>query len=294
MKLKNLTAAILLAGLSPFSVQAVTLAINADSHIASANAGMAIGISISPTSKGLLKFDLAALPESITGKDIAKATLVFFAKTVATGGKIQASPVLDAWDEATITTALAPKIGAPIDKRAIINRGNTYVALDVTELVLDWVDNPISNNGLALAPLASSTTTFTLDSKEAIQTSHAAFIDITLIGPAGAKGDKGDTGPQGNTGSPGPVTLIYRRDNFFLSGRSFTERTLTCPTDTFAISGGCGSSDSNSGSGITVNYSGPTPTDPKSGWTCRATNNSLSAFISNFVICSSATNVVGP
>ncbi|KJV06324.1 DNRLRE domain-containing protein [Methylocucumis oryzae] len=215
MKLKNLTAAILLAGLSPFSVQAVTLAINADSHIASANAGTAIGISISPTSKGLLKFDLAALPEGITGKDIAKATLVFFAKTVAASGKIQASPVLDAWDEATITTALAPKIGAPIDKSAIINRGNTYVALDVTQLVLDWVDNPISNNGLALAPLASSTTTFTLDSKEAIQTSHAAFIDITLIGPAGAKGDKGDTGPQGNTGSPGPVTLIYRRDNFF-------------------------------------------------------------------------------
>jgi hypothetical protein len=203
MKLKNLTAAILLVGLSPFAAQAVTLTINADSHIAPANAGRAIGISVSPTSKGLLRFDLATLPEGIIGKDIAKATLVFFAKTVATGGKIQASPVLDAWDEATITTALAPKLGAPIDKSAVINRGNNYVALDVTQLVLDWVDNPISNNGLALAPLASSPTAFTLDSKEAIQTSHAAYIEITLNNSPGPKGDQGANGEKGDKGDQG-------------------------------------------------------------------------------------------
>ena len=199
-----LTTALLLTSLSPLAAHAVTAPVIADSHIAPANAGSAVGVSISPTSKGLFKFDLSTLPAGTTSRDIAKATLVFFVKTVAKEGQLQMSPIQDPWEENSVTTANAPAIDAPFEDDTVhINRGNNYFALDVSELVSDWVDDPKLNNGLALGPVLNEATSLTLDSKEAIQTSHSAYIEITLNGPAGAKGDKGETGLKGDKGDVG-------------------------------------------------------------------------------------------
>jgi hypothetical protein len=149
---------------------------------------------------------LSALPDGVIGTDIAKATLVFYVKTVTTPGHIQASKITDAWNE-NAAVSPAPTTDAPLTPSTHINRNNSYFAVDVTGLVMDWVDAPASNKGLALGPV--DTADLTLDSKEAIQTSHPAYIDIVLKGPAGAKGDtglqgpKGDPGVQGQTGLPG-------------------------------------------------------------------------------------------
>ncbi|MFZ2448981.1 MAG: DNRLRE domain-containing protein [Methylovulum miyakonense] len=200
--LKSLRALILLASLGPLAAQAVIAPLTADTNVALPNAGAAQAINIRPATKALLAFDLSTLPGGITSSDIAKATLVFYVKTVPVSGKIQASPVTQVWNEATVTAA--PTQGAAAASSAVINRGNTYFALDVTNLVLDWVDIPASNKGLVLEPDSSTpAASITLDSKEAIQTSHPAYIEIALKGPAGAKGDTGATGAQGSTGATG-------------------------------------------------------------------------------------------
>jgi len=193
---------ILLASLSPLAAQAVVIPLTADTNVALPNAGAAQAINIRPATKALLAFDLSTLPVGITSSDIAKATLVFYVKTVPVSGKIQASPVTQAWNETTVTAA--PSQGAAAASSAIISRGNTYFALDVTNLVLDWVDIPANNQGLVLEPDSSTpAASITLDSKEAIQTSHPAYIEIALKGPAGAVGAKGDKGDKGDTGAPG-------------------------------------------------------------------------------------------
>lgn len=205
MKFSKLTisTAALLATLSPLAAHAVTAPVVADTHLAPANAGSAVGVSISPSNKGLFKFDFSALPAGTTSKDIAKATLVFFVKTVTQEGQLQVSPIGAPWEEGGVTSTTAPAIEPPLEHTVQINRGNNYFAVDVSELVSNWIDTPNINNGLALEPVLTETTSLTLDSKEAIQTSHSAYIEITLNGPAGPKGDKGDIGPAGPTGPIG-------------------------------------------------------------------------------------------
>ncbi|MCF7987825.1 MAG: DUF1566 domain-containing protein [Methylovulum sp.] len=207
-KLKPSHAVLLIAGLSPLTAQAVVAPIFADTHIATTTAGAATTIDISK--QGLLSFNLATLPDGITSSDIAKATLVFYVKTLSIAGSILVSPITGAWNE---TTTLAPPIGSLNQVRtAPINNASRYFAVDVTNLVMDWVDVPASNFGLALESVGG--TKLAIDSKESVQTSHPAYIEISLkgqagtvglTGPAGAKGDTGATGPQGVAGATGPA-----------------------------------------------------------------------------------------
>ena len=200
--LKPLKAALLLAGLSPLAAQALVLPLIADTHLAVTNAGTSVAVNVNTNNKALLKFDSSTLPAGITSADIAKATLVFFVKTVPAGGQLQVSPLTSAWTE-NATTSTAPSAGLPQATSAPISKGNTYFAVDVTTLVLNWIDVPATNYGLALEPLVATTTSISIDSKEAIQTSHPAYIEIALKGPAGAVGQTGAIGPQGVQGVPG-------------------------------------------------------------------------------------------
>ncbi len=204
-KLKPSHAVLLIAGLSPLTAQAVVAPIFADTHIATTTAGAATTIDISK--QGLLSFNLATLPDGITSSDIAKATLVFYVKTLSTAGSILVSPITGAWNE---TTTLAPPIGSLNQVRtAPINNASRYFAVDVTNLVMDWVDVPASNFGLALESVGG--TKLAIDSKESVQTSHPAYIEISLKGQAGtvgltgAKGATGAMGPQGVAGATGPA-----------------------------------------------------------------------------------------
>ena len=200
--LKPLQAALLFAGLSPLAAQSLVLPLIADTHLAVTNAGTSVAVNVNTNNKALLKFDSSTLPAGITSADIAKATLVFFVKTVPAGGQLQVSPLTSAWTE-NATTSTAPSAGLPQATSAPISKGNTYFAVDVTTLVLNWIDVPATNYGLALEPLVATTTSISIDSKEAIQTSHPAYIEIALKGPAGAVGQTGAIGPQGVPGTSG-------------------------------------------------------------------------------------------
>jgi hypothetical protein len=202
-QLKLLYAALLIAGLSPLVAQAVVLPILIDTHLAATNAGASVAININPGNKGLLKFNLSTLPAGISSSDIAKATLVFYVKTLPTAGRLQVSPVTKAWSEYSVTTSTAPLEGLPLATSAAISRGEVYVVVDITHLVMNWVDVPSTNFGLMLEPLATTRTSLTIDSKEAAATSHPAYIDVALKGPVGEKGATGLTGSAGINGING-------------------------------------------------------------------------------------------
>ena len=203
--LKSLSAALLLlAGLSPLNAQAVLLPVIADTYLAPAAdaAGTSEIIKVNSNNKALLNFALSPLPSGITGANIDKARLVFFVKSVPTSGKLQVSPVTSTWAEGTVK---APVVGSSLATSAALSRSNTYYAVDVTQLVKNWLDNPASSFGLALQPFRGTSTSVTLESKEATQTSQAAYIDIDLLG---ADGPKGDTGAAGTQGAVGPQGII--------------------------------------------------------------------------------------
>ena len=205
-KLKSLSALLLLlVGLSPLAAQAEVLRVSADTYLAPASdsAGKSKVIKVNPSNTALLNFDLSTLPTDISSAHINKASLVFFVKSVPTSGKLQVRPVTSTWSENTVSTSTTPSVGSPLATSAVISRKNTYYVIDITQLLKNWVDNPTIAFGVALTPLKGSSTDLTLDSREATQTSHPAYIDIDLQEPAGNKGPVGAQGPQGASGPQG-------------------------------------------------------------------------------------------
>lgn len=118
-------------------------------------------------------------------------------------------------------------------------------------------------------------------------------------GDPGPKGDKGDRGDRGATGAPGPagpMNLHYREFTFLIHGHNHKSASMACPSDLYVIGGGCGHRDYNTAqSDITVNYTGPEPSNPRTTWQCKLTNDSsASRTIRMYAICASATSVTGP
>jgi hypothetical protein len=132
-----------------------------------------------------LQFDLSTLPASTSGSDVAKATLTLGVNKVTVPGAFDVFRVLgspDAWSESGLTdSASLPLAGtaevsgvpvASMDK-------NNFKTIDITQLVKDWLDGVLPNNGLALVPNAAGVAA-QFDSKESTTTSHYAQLDITL------------------------------------------------------------------------------------------------------------------
>jgi hypothetical protein len=155
---------------------------------------------------GYVKFDVAGTtPAGTTGAQIAKATLRLFVDDVKTAGAFNVAEVLSAWTEDTINAGNAPALGMIVASGVPVSASAplTFITVDVTAAVRDWLNGVSSNNGLALVPSATGTNV-AFDSKESTTTSHEAVLDIVLAGPAGATGATGPAGATGATGPQGP------------------------------------------------------------------------------------------
>jgi hypothetical protein len=218
-RLKPLSAAIMLAGFSPFAAHAVVAPLIADSFIASSfptiNYGTAVNLKVNGAigTESLFRFDLSSLPPGTISSAVAKATLYFWVNNVTTPGALDIAQVSTGWTESGATFNTQPNILAPFVTGLSVNQAGAYIAVDVTALVKDWV-NGTANNGLLIEPATSSPATSVLiDSKENTVTSHPAFIDIALTGtgaagPAGPTGPTGSIGPTGTTGATGATGSI--------------------------------------------------------------------------------------
>src|SRR5262249_59961728 len=63
---------------------------------------------------------------------------------------------------------------------------NTFVLVDLTDLVRDWLDRVLENNGVVLQPNAAGIAV-AFDSKENTGTSHEPQLEITLLGHGGRR-----------------------------------------------------------------------------------------------------------
>jgi hypothetical protein len=152
-----------------------------------------------------LRFDLTTLPAGTRGPDVARAVLRLWVAKVTRGGMFDVHSVRGGWSEEALTAANAPGrgrdelIGIPVSPRD----RNGFVVVDLTELVQEWLDRTLENNGLVLVPNAAGVGV-EFDSKENATTSHEPQLEITLRA-SGAAGPPGPTGPPGPPGPAGPA-----------------------------------------------------------------------------------------
>jgi len=153
--------------------------------------------------RSFLKFDLSALPAGITGADVQKATLRLFVSRLTIPGSFDIFKVTAGWDETTITDQTAPSVEGGVATGVRIDQGKVFVTVDLTNLVMDWLNGAIPNYGIAILPNTEGIIV-DFDSKESITTSHEPRLEIVL---RGVQGPQGPQGPIGLTGAQGPQGL---------------------------------------------------------------------------------------
>lgn len=150
--------------------------------------------------RSFVKFDLSTLPPGTTAALVAKASVVLFVDTTATPGTFDVQRLSTSWLESAVTHNTAPS--GPIEVGGVaIGNPNSFVVIETTQLVKDWISNPSTNHGVVLVPVANVSAD--LDSKENGATSHEPRLEIILAGPVGPPGPTGPQGPQGAQGEQG-------------------------------------------------------------------------------------------
>src|SRR5579871_103997 len=196
---------------------AATASVAADAYLnppnPTLNFGSSTTLNIGGGASVLIQVDLSNLPTGLTAANIQKATLTVYANRVFTAGGLDVAPVTGPWSESTVTYNNRPTTGGPFQSNIPVSVSASYVILDITALMQQWVTGTANYGVQISAAIAQPSTTVNLDSKEATSTSHAAYADITLVsgGPAGATGATGASGATGSigliglTGSVGPM-----------------------------------------------------------------------------------------
>lgn len=214
---KNIALLLGLAGclFSGGALRADNAAVVGDTYVdsvnTSSNFGSATSIVVSPTTEGLIQFDLSSIPASAT---ITRATLVVYVSKVNAAGSVSIAPATQSWSEGTVTFGSGnPALGSQVGSFPA-SAGGLFVSTDLTAQVQSWVNAPASNFGIGLSSTGSAS--ILIDSKENTGTSHAAFLSIDVLtagptgptgpaGPTGSAGLAGPTGPTGPAGSQGPT-----------------------------------------------------------------------------------------
>ena len=160
--------------------------------------------------QAFVRFDLTTLPAGTRGADVSRAVLRLWVAKVTRGGMFDVHSVRGGWSEGTLTAANAPGrgrdelMGIPVS----LQDRNHFLLVDVTELVQEWLDRTLENNGLVLMPNVAGVSV-EFDSKENAATSHEPELEITLrvtgAGPPGPPGPEGSAGLQGPVGQRGPA-----------------------------------------------------------------------------------------
>ncbi|MEI6713570.1 MAG: DNRLRE domain-containing protein [Verrucomicrobiota bacterium] len=159
-----------------------------------------------------VQFNLkSALPDDLTWNQVSKATLTVYVNSLARAGGVQIVAGRGDWSEGAIVQSSAPSISkdATATPYAIgtILDVNQFVTFDVTELVRDWMDGALPNNGLVIIP-ADSAVRFSMDSKEGAATSHPPVLDVTWgAGTSGGAWLSGSGVPENELGTLGDFFL---------------------------------------------------------------------------------------
>lgn len=189
----------LLCALTPVTSLAVVLPVQSDTALVPGSDktyGKDTTLSIGGGGHTLLvKFEDFShwLPANLAVSDVAKATFQVYVHTWnKTLGTLAVTAIRDDWEESAVTglTPLTRGTGYPASET--VDGAGRWYAVDITDLFKDW----LANGGARSFELAASEgLEVHIDSKENTTTSHAPFLDVTLISGSGIQGEKGDQGP---------------------------------------------------------------------------------------------------
>jgi len=163
----------------------------------------------------LLQFNLASLPTGISASQVNNARLRLFVSGFTSAGTFDVYLLNGSWNESTVTYSTAPALGSLVISNVNVpsTSKNTFIEVDVTSALQQWISGAQSNYGLALVPSPLSQISVTFDSKEDASISHEAALLYSFNGPAGPQGAPGPQGLQGIQGlqgvqgDPGPRGL---------------------------------------------------------------------------------------
>jgi hypothetical protein len=158
---------------------------------------------------GLVQFDLTALPSGLLASQVLHATLTLFIDQLNNPGTVNVYTANGYWTESGVNGTNAPVAGTLVAANVPVSSQNTYITVDVSAAVRNWIGEITPNNGF-LIEAAAANTDVRFDSKENIVTSHPAMLvliltDVGPAGPTGPAGAQGTTGPAGPAGPPGPA-----------------------------------------------------------------------------------------
>lgn len=197
-------------------LRADTLHVTADAQTSSIQSGTKYGSfptmtvrqgPAGPVNTSYAGFDLSALP---TDPDVRKAILRLWVLAAFAPGTVEVLPIVEPWQESTITGASSPALGAPVASISLATSDALhFVNVDITGLVQDWASGAVDNHGLALRGTDGGAVNVVFDTKESILHSHAPELEVALggvgeQGPPGPEGQPGPPGPQGEVGPQGP------------------------------------------------------------------------------------------
>jgi hypothetical protein len=193
-----MAAASAIAALLTPSANALEVPVHADAHVMQNNAtfnyggGLNIGVQSNSGSvrEAYLRFNPQPyLPQGVGSSDIAQVWLHLYVNTVSTPGTFKAYRVTSNWIEGrkagatesgTITWNNRPLTSSTELFSVTLSSSNeqNYIAIDVTDLVKNWIDQPGQNYGVVFKHFG--TVNVAMDSKEDTSTSHPPKLDIVL------------------------------------------------------------------------------------------------------------------
>ena len=198
-----LAPAMLLAQSAPLTQDAYFIPGNAANY----GATPTLNVGGSNSYNALVQFDIkSSLPGGTTSSSVAKATLTLFVSKLSASGTVNVSEANGSWSELVVNGASGtPVAGAAIASGVTVPASGSYLYIDVTTAVQDWLSD-VPNSGILIAPGGGVSVAF--DSKESTSTSHPAVLEIVLagVGTAGATGATGAMGATGATGATGVGT----------------------------------------------------------------------------------------
>jgi hypothetical protein len=201
------------------TVQAVEALLVGDTHTSATTSSTIAGGATAMVVQGgnanrrvWIHYDLkSVLPANTTWEHVARATLKVYTSAMPVRGPVHVFAAGGPWSESTLKHSAAPVTrslpGTALPYATQTPEGaRKYMAFDVTELVRDWLDGTVPNEGLVLVP-GSPSVHVSFATKEATTTSHPAVLDVVLFSPEGRVGPQGPAGAQGTQGPqgvPGP------------------------------------------------------------------------------------------
>src|SRR5580700_1077843 len=114
-----------------------------------AGSGAAVGSLHVGATTTYIKFQLpSSLPPTVTAANVAKATLkLYLSLATNPSGTIDIYPINSAWTESTLTPSSPPTISpTPFATGIPVGNADSYLVVDVTPLVQDWL-NGSANGG---------------------------------------------------------------------------------------------------------------------------------------------------